>query len=61
MIAVYENKKMTSFVSLGTIALSLYESKTFDLSEYKDKEYKLFFWNDVNTSLEPICKNYSTD
>ncbi len=60
MIAVYENKKMQSFVPLGELTLLPYENKTFDLSEYKDKEYKLFFWKDVNTTLEPICKNYYT-
>ncbi len=61
MIAVYENGKMTECTPLAeSKTLDMYSYASFDLSEYNGKEYKLFYWKDINSTYEPVCDNYST-
>lgn len=59
MIAVYENGKMTEFRKLSeeNCTLDAYDTKEFDISEYIQKEYKLFFWGEEN-GVRPLCDAY---
>lgn len=59
MIAVYEGSKMIDFKKLSESAVTIdaYDTKTFDVSSYSDKSYKLFFWKDME-NIVPICDAY---
>lgn len=64
MLATYgENNKMKELVPLasGKISVAAYDAMEFDVSSYKGKNYKLFFWADMDKTLRPICESYSTN
>lgn len=59
MLAVYENGKMTEFKNLSEdgVTIEAYATADFDVSQYADKDYKLFFWSDMEKFV-PICEAY---
>ena len=62
LIALYgDGNKMTYFGQLsdGDITIDAYDTAGFDVSAYKGKNYKLFFWSDLQ-SVTPICDNFET-
>jgi len=61
MLAVYENNKMTELKMLSeeNVDILAYDRKTFDISSYSGKEYKIFFWEDISKTLNPICDAYN--
>lgn len=64
LMAVYdENDKMEELINLGDGALTIspYSEKTFNVSQYEGQTYKLFFWEDIDKTLTPICESYSTN
>jgi|GEM_PF-3975309 len=62
LIAVYgDGNKMTYFGRLSDddITIDAYDTAEFDVSAYEGKNYKLFFWSDLQ-SVTPICDAFET-
>lgn len=59
LITVYENGKMTEFKKLSEegVTIEAYGTEEFDVTQYAGKDYKLFFWSDMEKFV-PICDAY---
>ena len=59
LITVYENGKMAEFKKLSEegVTIEAYGTEEFDVSQYAGKDYKLFFWSDMEKFV-PICDAY---